>query len=243
MSTATLWGKVLSEDSIEVIKKLGINIAEAFLTTFSEYEAGFGDILASRKGDMRIFSVHTLNIQFEPELVNSVPRTRDDADVWFRKALLTGQKLGATSYTFHGTARLKRKPYSIDYPVFGEKVNRIIEIAAEYGITLSYDNVDWTLFSSPDFIENIKKYSPKLKTTLDIKQAMQSGLSYSDYIPSMADTLNNVHISDFDDNGNIVAPRCGNVDFYDLFSRLFDIGYNGPLMLELYPQSFKENSD
>lgn len=76
ISTATFFSKVLTEDSFSVIQRCGGECAEVFLTTRYEYEPSFGDLLAERKGDLEIYSVHALNTQFEPELFNSAERTR-----------------------------------------------------------------------------------------------------------------------------------------------------------------------
>lgn len=243
ISTATFFGKAFTEDTFDVIRSLGVGVCEVFMTTFCEYEPEFCDVMLKRKGDLRVHSVHSLNLHYEPELFNISERPRNDANKILRKVLETGRRLGADSYTFHGSARLKSRLYSIDYPKFGNKLNGVVATAAEYGIDLSYENVHWALFNTPAFFENLKAYCPNLKTTLDIKQAMQKGLSYRDFIPVMGDRLNNVHLSDFDADGVMHAPGKGEVDFYDLFTRLFDIGYSGPLMLELYANNYTDYSE
>lgn len=108
ISTATFFSKVLTEDSFSVIQRCGGECAEVFLTTRSEYEPSFGDLLAERKGGLEIYSVHSLNTQFEPELFNSAERTRRDAEELYRKVLAVARKIGARFYTFHGRIRLKR---------------------------------------------------------------------------------------------------------------------------------------
>ena len=94
-----------------------------------------------------------------------------------------------------------------------------------------------------EFFENLEKFSPSVKCTLDIKQVMQSGLNYRDFLPAMEGRINNVHLTDYDENGNILRPGKGVVDYYDLFSRLKGIGYDGPMMIELYSGNYDKYSD
>ena len=108
---------------------------------------------------------------------------------------------------------------------------------------MSYETVHWAYFSYPEFFENLEKFSPSVKCTLDIKQVMQAGLNYRDFIPAMEGRINNVHLTDYDENGNILRPGKGVVDYYDLFSRLKGIGYDGPMMIELYSGNYDKYSD
>ena len=105
------------------------------------------------------------------------------------------------------------------------------------GCKLAYENVHLTLFNFPEFYNNIKKYT-NVNTCLDIKQAMQSKYSVYDYIDAMGDNLVNVHLCDYDENGNLYVPGKGNFDFVKLFKYLKDKGYNGPLLMELYAGNY-----
>ena len=95
ISTATFFLKELTEDTFSVIQRCGGQTCEVFLTTYSEYEPEFASLLLQRKGDLDVYSVHSLNTQFEPQLFNPAPRTRSDAEGVFRKALAAGKTLGA----------------------------------------------------------------------------------------------------------------------------------------------------
>lgn len=77
-------------------------------------------MLKQRKGDLDVYSVHSLNTEFEPQLFNLAPRTYLDAERVYRKVLETGRTIGARAYTFHGQARLKRKRCISDPEVCGE---------------------------------------------------------------------------------------------------------------------------
>lgn len=236
ISTATFFSKVLTEDSFSVIQRCGGDTCEVFLTTFFEYRDEFGRLLKERKGDLDVYSVHSLNTQFEPQLFNKVQRTYDDAEQVFRSVLNVGRTLGAKAYTFHAQARLKQSVY-IDPKFVGERMSRLGEIAKEYGIKLCLENVHWATFDSPDFYRQMKPYAKGIGTVLDIKQARQSGYDWREYIDVMGNDLTNVHVSDVKD-GKIAMVGKGEFPFKELVARLKDVGYDGPLIIEQYAGNY-----
>lgn len=237
ISTATFFLKELTEDTFSVIQRCGGQTCEVFLTTYTEYEPAFGELLKERKGGLEVYSVHSLNTQFEPQLFNLAERTRKDAESMFRKVLAVGRQLGAKVYTFHGLSRLKRGAY-FDPAVVGRRMRELGDIAAEYGITLCLENVHWATLNAPDFYAEMKKYTPNCGCVLDIKQARQSGYDWREYLSVMGDTLKNVHVSDVDKYGNIAMIGQGVFPFEELIGRLDDIGYRGPLMIEQYAKNY-----
>lgn len=232
ISTATFFSKEVTEDSFSVIQRCKGECAEVFLTTYSEYESEFGALLKDRKGDLEIYSIHSLNTEFEPQLFNNVPRTRNDADRVMRKVLNVGRMLDAKVYTFHARGRLKRNTY-IDPVSFGERIEELAEEAKEYGIQLCLENVHWASFNTPDFYRDMRDYAPSVGTVLDIKQARQSGYDWREYLEVCKNSLKNVHVSDFKD-GKIAMVGKGEFPFDELIARLNDIGYDGPLIIEQY---------
>lgn len=245
ISTATYFGKLPTEDTFEYIKEAGANICEVFMDTFSEYTPEFGRLFKenSEKYGVKVYSVHASNLNYEPNLNNPTKRARDDSEVFYRQVLANGRLLNAKSYTYHGGTRLKRRQYTFDFEKLGKRIEELCGIAKEYGIDMSYETVHWAYFSYPEFFENLEKFSPSVKCTLDIKQVMQAGLNYRDFLPAMEGRINNVHLTDYDENGNILRPGKGIVDYYDLFSRLKGIGYDGPMMIELYSGNYDKYSD
>ena len=238
LSTATFFGKEVTEDTFKLIQGMDISVCEVFMTTFSEYQPDFANLINSRKNNLEIYSVHSLTTHFEPMLFNMAERTRNDAFSILNMFLSNAKAIGAKSYTFHGPTMLRKIPYNINFDDFGEKVNNLAQLVEGFGLNLSYENVHWAYFNAPSFFVELKKRCPDIFCTLDIKQAMQSGLTYSDFLPVMADRLNNVHISDFDEGGNICVPGKGIVDFERLFKALKDFGYDGNMMLELYSKNY-----
>ena len=242
ISTATFFSKVLTEDSFSVIQRCGGECAEVFLTTRSEYEPSFGDMLAERKGDLEIYSVHALNTQFEPELFNAVARTRRDAEELYRKVLDVARRLGARFYTFHGRMRLKRNMV-ISPEAAGRRMRELGDIAMEYGVRLCFENVHWAMFNTPEFFAAAKEFCPEVGAVLDIKQARQSGRDWREYIEVMGDRLMNVHVSDCDDEGAIKLIGKGTFPFGELVSLLHASGYDGPLMIEQYADNYGDVSE
>lgn len=238
ISTASFFTKVDTEDTFEYIKAFKAPVCEVFLSSFSEYDGEFTHKIVNNRC-VEVHSIHTLTNQFEPELFSLNPRASSDSLKIFNKALATGQKLGAKYYTFHGATRLKKIDYNFDYVRLGKIVNNLIEVAKEYGITLSYETVHWAYFSEPQYFVNLKKQCPDLKATLDIKQIMQAGGDYRDFLKVIGDNLTTVHLCDYNDNRKLFIPGKGTFDFVELFQRLYDMGFDGACLMEVYPQGYQ----
>ena len=239
ISTASFFMNETTDGALPLMENMGARQCEVFLSTFSEYKKEYVEMLAKIPKEMQVYSIHTLNQQFEPELFNSVKKTREDCEYFFKQAAYGAKVLGAKYYTFHGPARLKRLPYNIDFAKFGARVAELNLILLEEGngCKLSYENVHWAFFNTPEFFINLKKYVD-VKACLDIKQAMQSKISYYDFLDAIGSSLANVHLCDFFDDGKLCLPGRGQVDFVDLFKRIIDVGYQGPMMMEVYANNY-----
>jgi len=240
VSTASLFRKKSTEASFEVIHKLGIPVCEVFLCTLSEYEDDFIDLLLDVKGDTRVHSVHTLNQQYEPELFNPLQRTRNDCEKIFNKVGYDCYRLGAKFYTFHGPACLKKLPYHHDYEKLGSRLNELCNLLAvsSRGTTgLTYENVHWTYFKTPEYFINLKKYTDVF-TCLDVKQAFLSGFDIYEYVECMGNRIKTVHLCDYDDTGKLCMPGKGTFDFTKLFGVLISKGFDGAALIEVYPDNY-----
>ncbi len=244
ISTASFFSKETTENTFDVMKDLRIDICEVFLTTFREYKSSFAELLKERKGAIDVYSIHTLNVQFEPELFNPVMRTREDSEFFYKEAAVAAGILDAKYYTFHGLTRMKRTPYTVDFARIGKRLDELDEMLMTTSgcCRLAYENVHWTFFNSPDYFRELKKYT-NVRTCLDIKQAMQSKFDIYDYIDVMGDRLVNVHLCDFDEDGKLDTPGKGSFDFVRLFRALIDKGYQGPAIMELYAGNYQNYAD
>ncbi|MDE5616594.1 MAG: sugar phosphate isomerase/epimerase [Clostridia bacterium] len=239
-----------TEEALAPIAELGAQACEIFLATHSEYTDEFACILngelekARRVVPLEVHSVHALTNQFEPELFSLNDRAYADSLATFEKVLRLGKKIGAKHYTFHGATMLKRAvKYNFDFNHISARVNYLTELAADYGIKFCYENVHWTYFSTPEYFNTLKKLCPDLGCTLDIKQARQSGIDYTEYLDVMQDRLKTVHLCDYDSDGKTAIPGRGVFDFVTLFKRLRDIDFDGACLMELYAKDYKDDKD
>ena len=247
ISTASFFPRLYTEDALTEIASLGVNVSEVFFASRCEYTDEFGDVLLDRLAraeNMRVHSVHALTNQFEPELYSLNDRAYGDAIATFESVCKVAQKIGAKNYTFHGATMLKKAVrYSFNYDLITQRVNILCDLAEKYGVTLCYENVHWAYFCTPAFYAAIKDRCPKLGATLDIKQAMQSGISWRDYLDVMKGRLKTVHLCDYDDNGNLCLPGKGTFDFVALYRALAEAGFDGPCLMEVYTKSYKEENE
>lgn len=244
ISTATYWPKLMTEDALKKIAECRAETAEVFLNTYSEYEPAFAEVLKKNIGEIKVHSVHTLNSQFEPQLYSPSDRTKRDAFAIFRNALRVGESIGAKYYTFHGQGRIKRcGEYRFDFRDLGKNTRAICDVAEEYGITLSYENVHWAFYYYPGFFDSLAAFCPGLKGTLDIKQSFQSGYDYRAYLREMGTRISTVHVCDYDGEKRLKPIGKGIFDFKELFTRLKDAGVDAPVMIELYAGDYKDFSE
>lgn len=251
ISTACFFGTTPLEDSIDRIGNLGIQTIEVFLNTTSEYEEDFAYRLRDRidRYGMRVTSIHPQGTQFEPQLFSSYARSVGDSMLMFRKVLRAGQILGARNYIFHGGMHFKPAVKNrVDQRKNAAIIDRLSDLAGEYGIRLAHENVHWCWFHTPEYakelLERIK--TKNLYFNLDVKQAAQSGIDPLIYLGVMGKRLVNIHLCDFVRRDEYVLP-CemyrGDMDFVALRKRLEEINYSGNVILELYRDNFSTPED
>jgi len=252
MSTACFFPKLNCEEAVKQISSMGINQVEVFFSTLSEYEKEFISELKSIADDCGayIHSVHPLSLQFEPELFSKHERSRRDALCIFEKVLSAGAQLGSKVYVMHGPAHVKRAcALNLNYEYIAERTLPLCELAQNYGIKLSWENVHWCWYAQPEFPERLEEHigKDKLFYTLDVKQAAQSGYEPSDYIEYTKGSLINIHMCDYistQDKGIVpVLPFRGDMNMLALKESLSESSFDGAVMLEVYIDNYKSLSE
>ncbi|MBR2448827.1 MAG: sugar phosphate isomerase/epimerase [Clostridia bacterium] len=238
ISTASLFGRMPTERALEFLSNNKTACAEVFLESFCEYNKEFGEQLLSVKGNVNIHSVHTLTTQFEPTLYSVNERAKADSFKLLEETMQVAEIIGAKYYTFHGGARFKKTPFKIDFERVGAITRDILTVTKKHGVTLAYENVHWGYYNYIGFFSELKKRVDGLKATFDIKQARQSGIPYAEYIAEMGGDIVTAHLSDVNDTGKMCLPGRGVTDFYDVLSRLRDVGFDGAVLIEAYQNDF-----
>lgn len=241
MSTASLFGKYMLEDTPRQMQSYGVHTCEIFLNSFCEYEPEFIGLLAARvlAAGLRVYSVHAMATQFEPQLFSTHPRQRQDAWRIFERVLQAGRRLGASHYVMHGPASLGGVAKHVQFSRIGPITHDLCALAHSYGIRVAWENVSWGLYCYPEFgpalLDAAK--SEHLCFTLDIKQAARSGHAPLEYLARMGNALENLHICDYRPDGERMRPALpgqGVCDYAALRQGLARIGYRGPALYEVY---------
>lgn len=250
ISTASLFNKCNIEDAPVRLKNIGTSLCEIFLNTFSEYEEDFVYLLSDRirENGLKVYSVHPMGTQFEPQLFSPHPRQQADAMRIYRQVLRAGKILGAHCYVMHGPAGLNGAVKNVELTRIGPIVQNLCEIAKEYGITLAWENVSWCLFSIPSFGPKLLEATKAddLRFTLDIKQAVRSGYSPLEYVDAIGEKFINLHICDYRyvaGRFRLSMPGQGECGFFALRAALEQKGYTGPAFLEVYSDMYREDSE
>ena len=243
MSTSCFFGKRTVEDAIDIMNQMGVKTAEVFLNTFCEYRPEYIAELKKRidAAGMNVYSVHPHGVQYEPQLFSQYERSRKDAEDIFRQVLCAASVLGAKNYVCHGGIALKRNGSHPNMERLAGIVDRLCDIAAEYGIRFCYENVHWCWCNRPEFAELLLKYTDNknLGFTLDVKQAAQSGYDVCEYITAMSGRICNLHICDYireKEGVRPVMPPGGELDTERLKAALSD--YSGAAILEVYGDNY-----
>lgn len=234
LSTAAFYGRWETEEAAGHIARLGMDCAEVFLQTTSEYEPAFAALVRDNLGGVPCVSMHPSGIQFENQMFGRSARQRKDAFDMFRRALDAAQQLGARYYVYHGrsTALLSPLPFNLQANV--DMLGKMSEEAAQRGMSIAWENVYWCQLTTCDRIAQVRQALPDVRFTLDIKQAMRAGENPVEMADAMGDALVHVHVCDWDSEGKLCLPGEGCFDFEKLVAALRGTGYHGAIILEPY---------
>ena len=245
LSTASYFQKLQIEDAILDIGAHGVPVCELFLNTFSEYEPPFIDLLGERlaRTDTKVFSIHPMSMQFEPQLFSIHPRQREDALFLYERVLSAGKRLGAHYYVMHGPARLFGGVKNIELTRIAPIFIDLAERAQRYDIQLTLENVSWCVFNEPEFGARLQAMTGgAIKHTLDVKQAVRSGYDPIDYIRAVGEQIVNVHLCDATrlPSGGVHydMPGFGEYDFAAMLNLLHEKDYRGPAFIEVYSDMY-----
>lgn len=250
ISTACYFQKTMIEDAILDIGAHGVQLCELFLNSFCEYEPDFFSLLLDRVNEtgIKVYSVHPMSTQFEPQLFSIHPRQRADAWTVYERVLRGARKLNAEVYVMHGPVHLSGAAKNISLghiaPIFRDLSN----LARTYGITLTLENVSWCAFRTPEFGRALREALGEdcLKYTLDVKQAVRAGADPLAFVDAVGPDIVNVHLCDVrrdrSDRVSLRMPGQGDFDFAALYDALICAGANAQAIIEVYSDMYENPS-
>ncbi len=250
ISTASFYNEYMIEDLPCIYRDWGVRYAEFFLNSFSEYEPDFVELLARRaeQNGVTVTSVHPMSSMFESQLFSLHPRQRADAFRIYEKVLTAAKRLGAHRYCMHGAAHLSGAAKNLEIyriaPVFDE----LCRMAGAYGVRLTLENVSWALCREPSFALRLldAMQTDELHFTLDVKQAVRSGVDPFAFADAVGERIDAVHCCDCKvENGRAVylLPPRGGFDFRGLVDALKQKGFDGDVLLEVYSDTYSDLSE
>lgn len=234
LSTAAFYGRWETEESAAQMARWGVDCAEVFLETYSEYTRAFGTQVHRALCGIPCTSIHPQGTQFENGLTGRSAKQRRDARDMLCRVLDAGQALGAHVYVCHGRHTALLSPLPWDMQANADMLGIMGEEAAVRGMVIGWENVCWCQLTTPQRVEVARQALPGLHFTLDIKQAMRAGCDPLDFVRAMGGGLCNVHVCDWDARGRLCLPGEGTFDFAALCRALRRTGYDGPVIIEPY---------
>lgn len=221
--------------------EMGFKNLEIFVNSYCELSGSILNEIRSAVNyyGINVCSVHPFTSFAEPFIFfGSYDRRVNDGIEFYKNYFEFANKVGANILVLHGARTL----YTVDNEEYFERYARLYNAGKEFGITVSQENVVNWRSQSPDFIRRMNEYlNGNFAMTLDLKQCRRAGESPLDFIRAVGEKIVNVHISDYNDSCDCIAPFEGKENFADTVSALKRIGYRGEFLIELYRNGFEND--
>ncbi len=228
-----------TEKSLVNCGEMGFTNVEIFVNTYSELLEPMKSEFLSIKNHygLNVVSIHPFTSFAESTVIfGTYPRRADDGIEFYKKYFEFASALGAKLLILHGA---KNGPYA-DNEEYFERYARLYRTGQEFGITVSQENVVHFRSQSPIFIKRMSDYlGDDFSMTLDLKQCRRAGESPLDFINTVGEKIDHVHLSDYTDLSDCAAPFEGEENFEIIVKELKNIGFNGNYVIELYRKNFE----
>lgn len=239
ISTACMYPQVL-EKSVEELGKMGVQKIELFFNTFSELEPDYLKELIKiiAHYHLTVVSCHPFTSGLEPMMFFSEYKRRlKDILELYRHYFDAMNQLGANVFVFHGD----RKTSTISVAEYAQNFSALRDLGKSFGIIVTQENVERCKSGILDFITDLRKeLNDDISFTLDLKQALRSGLEPMQVARAMGTCLAHIHLNDHDSFRDCMLPGFGCFPFEKLFAYLQEIHFCGTAMIEVYRKDYLE---
>ena len=242
ISTACLY-PLVTEKALDILLEAGFRTFEFFVNCDSEMSDEFLGGLNTRlkEKNASVYSLHFYTAVYEPYMFFSDYQRRfDDGLELYRRYCASAARIGAKVVVFHGDRRNSELPLED----FCERFYTLSKMARSEGVTLAQENVSRCRSAELSQIREMHRLlGSDIKFTLDIKQAVRAQENPLEVLKEMGADLVNVHVSDNTPEHDCLLPGAGSMDLKTVSATLGEIGYKGPMIIEVYRVNFKEHSE
>lgn len=238
ISTACYY-PMTTEASLAAVVAGGATCTEIFFNSFSELLPEYiRELRSTLQGEKTsVASVHPFTSGLEPMLFfGNYPRRFEDGLELYKQYFQAAAELGAHYCVFHGASAHHRVSSELYLDTYG----RLHLAAKSFGIRIAQENVGRCTSRSPKLFRSLRNAIPDAAFVLDIKQAFRGDGTADDFLDAMGKNIAHLHLSDAGEVADCLPIGEGSYNFSELFSRLYQNGYGGDAVLELYRESYAE---
>ena len=242
VSTSCLY-PMLTEQSFRTLGEIGVHETEIFFNAQCETQGElFRGILAIQEEyGLHVQAVHPYFTFAESHLLFDNYRRRfEDGKDFVRQLCEAACRLGSKTMILHG----EKEPFHISEEEYIERFGELAELTAAMGVTLTQENVVRFRGQDPEFLSRMRQQLGGLfAMTLDVKQAVRSGVDPLSLACRFAPQIVHLHLSDHGEKGDCLPVGEGSFDFSALFRTLRSGGFRGDGVVELYRRSWADAAD
>lgn len=242
ISTACLY-PMETENALSAVCSMGIEATEIFINSHCELEKDYLRGLKNTldENGVKCVSLHPYTCGIEPMMLFTHYERRFLDMLEYHKNYFEAMNfLGAEKFILHGNKPENRFPDEMYF----ERYERLYDLGKTFGVYVTQENVARCSGGSLDFLVKMKKaLGDKAKFTLDVKQAVRSGVSPYEFVKQLGSSVVHVHLSDHNDKTDCAPVGAGNLDFERFLTQLKNCGFDGDMVLELYRWGFSDEKD
>ncbi len=239
VSTMFLWD-LDPEGMADVIARAGLEEIEFWAETPWYWEGGRREDQAEEIkrvfGGLRM-TLHAPVMDLNPASYNDLVCQATIAESL--RAIDLAEFLGAEVVTIHPGKRTAKRPVrDAERQKLRKYLVACLDRAEEVGLPLALENLEpapWNICADPEEMAQLLSELP-LGMTLDISHATPPLSRAMDFVEILGDSILNVHVSATRKGVRHLPPSDGSVD--RVLKALRDVGYGGPLTLELDDKKF-----
>lgn len=233
-----------TEKSFLLLAEMGLSHCEIFFNSHSELNEDFlGDMKKIRDAyGITVTSIHPYRSFSEGyDFFSRYKRRFYDGIENYKRLFEAARVLDADFVVMHGA----KHGIEITVEEYAERFDELDRIAQSFGCNVAHENVVKYVGAQPAFMLKLKELlGDRFKAVLDIKQARRAGVDPMDFINLLGENIVHVHLSDYDEGRDCIAPsQKGLFNFEELFTALYDKGYKGNGVVELYSDGYDDKAE